>query len=377
MTKELFQAGVDARRAQGDYNEYDLVLAGLGAVLRASDLATTADSWEQGLSRWFHWPLSASGMLDKGLEGIVEEMIRTLKNRNQPHKIERVLRGRPRWVFNRSVADNKLEEYIVELEKAMAGGGDQRIDIANTRGWGRGLLRRIVVIEALGGDVSDLAQLRKDAQEAIEAADRMAERCHQRIEDLKRRMGNLPVKRARALKPLSELSTTVRKGWRDTATPEGSELICDGCVVLRADALYANRRRDLYARTNGTEPAYQEKAHEAAQRFWQEVQETDGKPIAALGWRSNWLSRDDDDLLAYAIMDDDAMHFIDPHRAACIQKWTMTSRGPLEIKINTETGRFLFYRGGDLVALVAALQVCESSLLRDIDVAEAKETLAQ
>lgn len=376
MTEELFQAGVEDRRAQGDYNEYDLVLAGLDAILRTSDLETTADRWEQALSRWFHWPLSASGMLDKGLEGIVEEMIRTLKNRNQPHKIERVLRGSPRWVFNRSVADNKLEEYIVELEKAMAGGGDQRIDIANTRGWGRGLLRRIVVIEALGGDVSDLAQLRKDAQEAIEAADRMAERCHQRIEDLKRRMGNLPVKRARALKPLSELSTTVRKGWRDTATPEGSELICDGCVVLRADALYANRRRDLYARTNGTEPAYQEKAHEAAQRFWQEVQETDGKPIAALGWRSNWLSRDDDDLLAYAITDD-AMYFIDPHRALCIQKWTMTSCGPLEIKINTETGRFLFYRGGDLVALVAALQVCESSLLRDIDVAEAKETLAQ
>jgi hypothetical protein len=256
------------------------------------------------------------------------------------------------------------------MEKSLAGGGDQRIDIAGCRGYGQGLLRRLKIVEALGGDTSGLDNIREQAREAIEAANRMEEKCRQRLKSLKERLGNLPVKRAKALQPLAELKTSVTQGWGETATAPESDLICDGTAILRADALYAGRRRDLYERTGEREMNAQD-----VQAYWDgALSVTDTIAVEALGWRDNWL-REEDEMLGYAITDDGDLHFFSPHRAACIAKWTMTSCGPLEIKINKETGRFLFYRGGDLAALLAAVHVGADSPLRDIDIASAREVL--
>lgn len=375
---EIFKAGVEARRARGgNFNEYDLVLHGLGAVLRDSDLEANNRTWEEALSFWFHWPLAAPGMLDEGLEGIVEEMVQALKERDQPHKAKRVLRGQPRWIFTRSVADEDLEDHIVELEKSMAGGGDQRIDIANTRGWGHGILRRLEIIESLGGDIGDLEKLRGKGKEAIGAAERIETRCKQRITKLKKRLGNLPATRARALKPLSTLPTSVVWGWGHTATPEDADLICDGVAVLKADALYASRRRDLYERTGDGPPDEdrQAEAQGAAHTYWQKAQsETETEPVAAIGWRDNWLSGAGD-AIGYAITEEGAVHMVSPHRAACIDKWTQQSLGALSLHI-ASSGQVLFYRGDHLVALMAPLHVPDDSPLRDIDIEEAKRTLA-
>jgi hypothetical protein len=372
--EDLFQQGVAARRAEGtEFGEYDLVLRGLSTILDAAGVETLDRDMDYELAGRFHNPL-AMASVDDGVDAIVGEMARVMRTARPSPDAQRALEGALIRPFTASVDDAHLDERIDQLS-ASIDGGEQARRIQGAHMWAVDIKRRLLLIEALGGDVSSLQELAEQADRVQAAALRLMQRCKERLAALEARRAALPCDRARSMKPLAKLRTSVTVGWSGTVTEAGADIITDGRSLYRADALYAARRRDLTERVTDTIRSGElaPRSAQAAREVWLEQMEAPAHDVV-IGWHDE-EDRVDQYIVGYVLgVETEDIHYVDAQRAACVERWTLKSLGPLTAQVN-ENGHVLYCRGGEPVALIAGLARVKRYRPCDIDVALARQTL--
>lgn len=254
--QDTYRRGIEDRQVAGsDPTPYDLILAGLTAVLAECGVETSTSE----LDSLFHYPL-ASTPVDTPLVQVAGSIVTALPEpREEKHDLYPYLRryytpATDEEEAKRQLAwlDNAGENIHAAAAKrrAEAAMNYRRAEIAETL-----LLVSRVVTAALFSEIGQIALCRclaKSMEDESTNAESWVESTRAAIEE---RLREIPVERAKSVRPLSELRLNARvfgRGYGGNLGEEG-RYVSDGSVVFDSERVVGAEARKRAKRLAGKE----------------------------------------------------------------------------------------------------------------------------
>lgn len=382
--QDLYKQGLESHdkwMGNEKSDPYNRASAGLASILQAKGMKPSEEyaklhpdepnPMRMEVAGNFHYPLASSTGKETP-EELSHQLHEAYKNPSkvQSYGTEMVSRGTLPRTFD--TYREPTQESVSRMESELGLSGSIRKNIDEARQAAAGIQRRAEMIEHLHGKTPEMAKEKARGEALAKAADSMESRAAETIQEQKRKLqakqaeqeaANSPTGRAKALKPMHEVKSSVHKGHEGNILAPG-RFISDGKMMIDGDSLNPKERESLSARQSKTSKAAHPQS--GAQELWDKHAKSATAPLDPLG---HIPAKDDEGkTVAYLATPGNTSVAVDAEKLAYLKKTT----GADSMKSGKKPGSpVMLFKGGKPVGLLMPLN---SDRDNPIDVKAARET---